>query len=159
VEEMPNLGDADITTKEDLGIQNVYLKDTSFETPHSPEIFREQWQPNLDLEITNDIKNLEENIYEVVLHITATVKAKDKTAFLVEVQQAGIFTLKGFTPDNLAYMLNSYCPTLLFPFARETISSLVSRGGFQPLWLAPINFDALYAEQMEKQKEAQNPTN
>jgi len=155
---MPNLGDADITTKEDFGIQNVYLKDTSFETPHSPAIFREQWKPELDLEITNDIKQLEENIYEVVLHITATVKAGEKTAFLAEVQQAGVFTVKGFTPDNLNYMLNSYCPTLLFPFARETISSLVSRGGFQPLWLAPINFDALYAEQLEKQREAQNPT-
>ena len=132
---------------EQFGIQNVYIKDVSFETPNSPQIFMEKWQPQMDMDLSNNINKLQEDLFEVVLKITATVKVEEKTAFLIEVHQAGIFFIKGFEQEKLSYMLNSYCPNILFPFARELITSTVTRGGFQPLLLAPINFDALYAEQ------------
>ena len=148
-------------TQEKFGIQNIYIKDISFETPNSPHIFMEQWKPQMELEMSNDIKQLNEDIYEVVLNLTATVKVSEKTAFLVEIHQAGLFTMTGFAKDKLSYMLNSYCPNILFPFAREVISSLVGRGGFQPLWLAPINFDALYAQRLQQNQQPgeKNTTN
>jgi preprotein translocase subunit SecB len=160
VEQTPNPADQkkDSTPQEQFGIQNVYIKDISFETPHSPHIFAEQWKPQMELEMSNDVNNLNEGIYEVILNLTATVKIGEKTAFLVEVHQAGIFAIKGFAEDRLSYMLNSYCPNVLFPYAREMISSIVARGGFQPLWLAPINFDAVYAQRVQQQKQQQqNP--
>jgi preprotein translocase subunit SecB len=157
VENAPN--NANTATQEQFGIQNVYVKDISFETPNSPQIFREKWNPQMELELSNKITNLDQDIYEVVLNITATVKVEEKTAFLVEVHQAGIFVIKGFTQDKMPYMLHSYCPNVLFPFARELISNIVARGGFQPLLLAPINFDALYAEQLKQnQPKGEKPT-
>jgi preprotein translocase subunit SecB len=140
-------------TQEEFGIQNIYVKDISFETPNSPQIFMEKWEPKMEYEISTSIKSLEEKVFEVVLNITVTVKAEEKTAFLVEVHQAGIFVVNGFAEDQLKYMLNTYCPTILYPYAREMISNLVTRGGFQPLLLAPINFEALYAEQQQQQTE------
>jgi len=110
----------------------------------------EEWKPQMDMELSNKINKLQEDLFEVVLNITATVKVGEKTAFLIEVHQAGIFLIKGFAQDKLSYMLNSYCPNILFPFARELITSTVTRGGFQPLLLAPINFEALYAQQQEE---------
>ena len=158
MEDTPNQAKND-TTQEQFGIQNIYVKDISFETPNSPQIFTQQWKPQIDLELSNHINRLNEGVYEVVLNITATAKVAEKTAFLVEIHQAGIFTLNGFAEDKLPYMLNSYCPTILFPYARETISNLVARGGFQPLLLAPINFDGLYAQQLQQQQQPnQTPT-
>ncbi len=155
MEDTPNQANAG-TTPEQFGIQNIYIKDISFETPNSPQIFTQEWKPQIELELSNKINPLNEGVYEVVLNITATVKAAEKTAFLVEIHQAGIFTMSGFREDKLLYMLNSYCPTILFPFARETVSNIVTRGGFQSLWLAPINFDALYDQQLqEKQQQGQ----
>ncbi len=139
------------TKQEEFGIQNIYVKDISFETPNTPHIFMEKWEPKMEYEISTSINNLEEKVFEVVLNITVTVKAEEKTAFLVEVHQAGIFVVNGFAEDQLIYMLNTYCPTILYPYAREMISNLVTRGGFQPLLLAPINFEALYAEQQQQQ--------
>jgi preprotein translocase subunit SecB len=139
--------------QEEFGIQNIYVKDISFETPNSPQIFMEKWEPKMEYEISTSIKSLEEKVFEVVLNITVTVKAEEKTAFLVEVHQAGIFVVSGFAEDQLKYMLNTYCPTILYPYAREMISSVVTKGGFQPLLLAPINFEALYAEQQQQQTE------
>jgi len=156
VEQTPNQDQkADTATQEQFGIQNIYVKDISFETPHSPHIFKEQWKPQLEMEISNDINNLNEGVYEVVLNLTATVKIGEKTAFLVEIHQAGIFAMKNIPEDKVSYMLNSYCPNILFPYARETVSSLVAKGGFQPLWLAPINFDVLYTQRLQKQKQQQ----
>jgi preprotein translocase subunit SecB len=146
---------AEAGTQEQFGIQNIYVKDISFETPHSPQIFREQWKPQLEMEMSNDVNNLNEGVYEVVLNLTVTVKIGEKTAFLVEIHQAGIFAMKNIPNDKVSYMLNSYCPNILFPYARETISGLVAKGGFQPLWLAPINFDVLYAQRLQKQKQQQ----
>ncbi|MDY6991376.1 MAG: protein-export chaperone SecB [Pseudomonadota bacterium] len=153
MEQRPN--SAGTETQEQFGIQNIYVKDISFEAPNSPQIFMEQWKPQLSVEMTNDIKALENNMQEVVLNITATVKVGEKTAFLIEVRQAGIFTLIGFSQDKLEYMLNSFCPNILFPYARETISNIVIRGGFHPLLLAPVNFDAAYAQKL-KQTQSKN---
>jgi preprotein translocase subunit SecB len=154
VEDKPN--QAGTASQEQFGIQNIYLKDSSFETPHSPQIFREQWKPQLEVEIANEANQLEENLYEVVLKVTATVKVNEKTAFLVEVHQAGIFAVMGFTPEKLTYALHSFFPNILFPFARETVSNLVTKGGFQPLLLAPVNFDVLYAQRVNQLKQQQN---
>jgi preprotein translocase subunit SecB len=152
-ENMPNQAKADANSQEQFGIQNIYIKDISFEAPNSPEIFTEKWKPQLEMEMSNNIKQLNEETYEVVLNMTVTVKAEEKTAFLVEVHQGGIFALKGFPKDKLSYMLNSYCPNILFPYAREIVSSIVTRGGFQALWLAPVNFDALYSQRLQQQQQ------
>jgi len=158
VEENPNNQQPNIAEPETFVIQNVYIKDVSFETPNSPQIFMEQWKPKLELEISNDIKQLNDETFEIVLNLTSTVKVEEKTAFLVEVHQAGLFAIKGFPNDRMSYMLNAYCPNILFPFAREAVANLVIKGGFQPLWLSPINFDALYAQQLQKQKPQQPST-
>lgn len=156
MEESPNPAGA--ASQEQFGIQNIYLKDSSFETPHSPQIFREPWKPQLEVEIATESNQLEENLYEVVLKVTATVKVSDKTAFLVEVHQAGLFALMGFTPEKLSYALHSFFPNILFPFARETVSNLVTKGGFQPLLLAPVNFDVLYTQRVNKVKQQSQAT-
>ena len=144
-----------IENQREFNIQKIYTKDMSFETPNSPQIFREQWQPEITLQLGNNTKSVGENVHEVVLSLTVTAKIKDKTAFLVEVQQAGIFTIKGYNDQDLAAMLGSFCPNVLFPYARETISDLVNRGGFPQLLLAPVNFDALYQQHVQQQAAAQ----
>jgi len=159
VEENPNNQQPNTAEPEKFVIQNVYIKDVSFETPNSPQIFMEQWKPKLELEISNDIKQLNDEMFEIVLNLTSTVKVEEKTAFLVEIHQAGLFAIKGFPNDRMSYMLNAYCPTILFPFAREAVANLVIKGGFQPLWLSPINFDALYAQQKQKQQPSTDTIN
>lgn len=131
-------------------IQKLYVKDASLETPNSPAIFREQWQPDVSVQLGNSAKQLAENVHEVVTTVTVTAKVGDKTAYLVEVHQAGIFTIAGFAEGELGPMVGSYCPTILFPFAREAITDLVVKAGFPPLFLAPINFDAIYAQQQQQ---------
>ncbi|MFO7603819.1 MAG: protein-export chaperone SecB [Gammaproteobacteria bacterium] len=135
-------------------IHKIYTKDISFEAPHAPAIFNEEWQPEVNLELNSQGRSIGENTYEVVLSLTVTTKNKDKTAFLVEVQQAGIFGIAGFGPQDLSHMIGSFCPNILFPYAREAISDLVTRGGFQPLLLAPVNFDVLYSQHLEQQQQA-----
>ncbi len=135
-------------------IQKIYTKDVSFETPNSPEVFRMEWKPEVNLNLTSESKALDPNTYEVVLSLTVTAKLGDKTAYLCEVQEAGIFTLAGFPEQELKPMLGAFCPNTIYPFAREVIADLVQKGGFPPLLLAPINFDALYAQQIQ-QVEAQ----
>lgn len=138
-----------------FNIQRIYVKDVSFETPHAPEIFRVEWKPEVNVDLQTRSNQLEESIYEVALHITVTVKVGDKTAFLVEVNQAGIFTLKGLQKDQLSHAVGSVCPSILYPYAREAISDIVIRGGFPQLLLAPVNFDALYIQHLEQQKKQQ----
>lgn len=140
-------------------IQRIYMKDLSFEAPNTPAIFQQQWEPELNLEINTSHTKLEENIFEVVLTVTATVTNKKTTAFLVEVKQAGIFTIQGAEETQLGHLINSFCPSILFPYAREAITSQVVHGSFPQLVLAPINFDALYMQQLaEKQKEVDKET-
>ena len=135
-------------------IQKIYVKDISFETPNSPQMFLEKWEPDVSLQLSNTAAVLSGSTHEVVLSLTVTVKVKDKTAYLVEVQQAGIFDIVGYESAQLSAVIGSYCPHVLFPYARETISDLVIRGGFPQLVLAPLNFDALYRQHHEQQSEA-----
>jgi preprotein translocase subunit SecB len=138
----------------EFNIQRIYTKDISYESPNTPQLFREPWQPNVDVELNVNTVNLGEDNYEVKLSITTTVKCQDKMAFLAEVHQAGIFKIQGFPGPQLHRMLGSYCPNILFPYVREAISDLVVRGGFPPLYLTPINFDVLYEQQLQKQQES-----
>ncbi len=135
-----------------FSINKIYIKDISFETPHSPAIFTEEWKPDINLNLASETSPVGVDLYNVVLSITVTVKIGEKTAFLVEVQQAGIFNVKGFADHELRHMLGSYCPNILFPYARELVSDLATRGGFPQLLLAPVNFDALYAQHMQQQQ-------
>jgi len=134
-------------------IQKIYTKDISFETPNSPEIFREEWKPQLDLQLGNEYTRIDEDNHEITLTVTVTAKVGDKVAFLAEVKQAGIFSLTGYSDQEMGPLVGSYCPNTLFPFAREVISDIVLKGGFPQLVLAPVNFDALYMNQIEQAKE------
>lgn len=140
-------------------IQRVYIKDTSFESPNAPAIFRDEWQPEVNIDLQTKSAPLEGDAHEVVLTVTVTAKKESKTIFLVEVQQAGIFTITGFDKDQLSHMLGSFCPNILFPYAREVVSDISVRGGFPPLYLTPVNFDALYAQHLEQQKQVEGGTN
>ena len=132
-------------------IQKIYAKDISFETPHSPAVFTEDWHPNINLNLSSAAQSLTDHAYEVALTVTVTVKTGEKTAFLVEVHQAGIFSIQGFGQEELGHMLGSYCPNILFPYAREAVTDLVVRGGFPQLVLAPVNFEALYAQRLDQE--------
>lgn len=132
----------------EFAIQRVYVKDLSFESPQSPAIFQQEWQPDLNLQIQTNTTRLADDTHEVILKLVVTVKSADKVAFLIEVQQAGIFTLRNFVEQQLHAMLGSVCPSILFPYAREVVTDLASRGTFPPLYLAPVNFEALYAQHL-----------
>lgn len=138
-----------------FNIQRVYVKDASFEAPNLPELFKEiaEWKPQINMELNTKSNALDDNNHEVVLSLTVTAKIGEKTAFLIEVQQAGIFLINGLDEAQLRHTLGAYCPTILYPYAREFISSLSNRGGFPPLNLAPVNFDALYAQHVKQQQE------
>ncbi|HHH38140.1 MAG TPA: protein-export chaperone SecB [Sedimenticola sp.] len=142
-------------TPREFALQRIYVKDISFETPNSPAIFTQEWKPESTLNLNSSVNRLDESSYEVVLTVTVTTKVDDKTAFLVEVQQAGIFAIRGFPENEMGPMLGAYCPNLLFPYAREVVSDLVTKGSFPQLLLTPVNFDALYAQHLqERQKQA-----
>lgn len=142
------------TEEKKFSIQKIYCKDISFETPTSPGIFTEQWQPEVDFNLGTKVEPLKDNIFEVSLTITITVKCGEHIAYLAEIIQAGIFTLKGFDAKEKGPMLGSYCPGVLFPYAREVISDLVTKGGFPQLLLTPVNFDAVYAGHLHQQNSA-----
>jgi preprotein translocase subunit SecB len=146
------LAPAGQATSGQLGIQKIYIKDFSFEAPNAPQIFTEQLTPSLDVQFGNAASVLAENVHEVVLTVTCTVKQDDRTVYLVEVQQAGIFNISGFNELQLPAILASACPNILFPFAREAISEVVSKGGFPQLLLAPVNFDAVYAQELQRRR-------
>jgi preprotein translocase subunit SecB len=133
-----------------FGIVRIYLKDVSFETPNSPEAFRQEFKPDIKLQLNTSVNKLEGDLFEVVLNVTVTSKLGDKTGFLVEVQQAGIFELKGYDDAQKGPILGAYCPNTLYPFAREAVSDLVAKGGFPQLLLAPIDFDALYRQKLNQ---------
>jgi preprotein translocase subunit SecB len=136
-------------------IQRIYVKNLSFETVNTPACFQQQWEPELALDINTSHTLLEQGIYEVVLSVTATVKNKQTTAFLIEVQQGGIFTIQGAPEPQLNHLLGSFCPNILFPYVREAITTEVLRGSFPQLVLAPINFDALYLQQQEAKQSSE----
>ena len=132
-----------------FAIQRIYIKDVSFESPHSPEVFTQDWEPNINLDLNTDAVALPNHHHEVTLNLTIEVKNQEKIAFLVEVKQAGVFYAEGFDPSQLQHLLTVFCPNILFPYAREAISSLVSKGSFPDLHLSPINFEALYQQQIQ----------
>jgi len=137
----------------EFNLQRIYVKDVSFETPDSPAIFTQEWKPESNLNLNSNVNKLGENTYEVVLTVTVTTKVDGKTAFLVEVQQAGIFLVSGFPENEMGHMMSAYCPNLLFPYAREVVSDLVNKGSFPQLLLTPVNFDVLYAQHMQEQQQ------
>jgi len=153
-----NLTEATDPGQAQFSIQKIYVKDVSFEVPNAPAIFNEQGQPELNLNLNQKVGRIGDNLFEVVLSITLTCKVGDKNVYLAEVAQAGIFGLAGFDEPTLDMMLGTYCPNVLFPYARQTVSDLVTAGGFPPFYLQPINFEALYAEGLRRRAEQQGGT-
>jgi preprotein translocase subunit SecB len=158
--DQPNNGA--ISTEEEapqFSLQRIYVRDLSFEAPKSPAIFRQEWTPSVSLDLNTRQKQLENDFYEVVLTLSVEVKNGEEIAFIAEVQQAGIFLIKGLDAGSMSHTLGAFCPNILFPYARETIDSLVVRGSFPALMLAPVNFDALYAQELQRMQEAgETPT-
>lgn len=137
----------------EFSIQRLYLKDLSLETPNSPAIFLEQWTPEVAMDIGTKTQVLEGDNHEVELTVTVTVKVAEKVAFIVEAKQAGIFLISRFAEDQVAPMLGSFCPNVLYPYVREVITSAVMKAGFPQLYLSPVNFDALYEQHKQKAAE------
>ena len=138
--------------EQQFAIQRLYLKDASYETPAGIEVFKSQWKPKIQMDVNTRTETLEEGVHEVVLTITITAKQEETTGFLVEVQQAGIFKCSGLSDEQLRFVLSTQCPNILFPYAREVVDSLVTKGSFPALMLAPMNFDALYHQAMQQQQ-------
>ena len=137
-----------------FSLQRIYVRDLSFEAPKSPEIFRQEWRPSVELDLNTRHRALEGDFHEVVLTVSATVKVGEEVAFIAEVQQAGIFLIKGLDAAAMAHTVGAFCPNILFPYAREALDSLVTRGSFPALMLAPVNFDALYAQELARAQSA-----
>ncbi|MDH4127001.1 MAG: protein-export chaperone SecB [Gammaproteobacteria bacterium] len=134
-----------------ITVVKIYVKDFSFESPQAPQVFRsEKWAPQTNLNLRSSQRKLNDSLYEVVLTITVDAKEGDKTVFLVEIQQAGLFELLGYDEAERAAITGSYCPGILFPYAREAVASTIQRGGFPEFVLQPINFDALYAQSQKQ---------
>lgn len=137
-----------------ISIQKIYVKDFSFESPNSPMVFTEgDWSPKTNLNLRSSHTQGENDQSEVVLTITVEAKHDDKTLFLVELHQAGLFQISGYEKEEFAMIVGSFCPNILFPYARESISTIISKGGFPEFLLQPINFDALYAQSRKQQEE------
>ena len=142
-------------TQAGFAIQKIYLKDISFETPSGLEAFTKAWKPNVQQDLNIQVTPVQEGLFEVLLLLTVTASIDDKVVFLVEVKQGGLFVINGLDGIQLSHAINTLCPQILFPYARETIDSLLTRGGFPPLMLAPINFDAVFAQAvMQAQQQA-----
>ena len=140
-----------------LSISKIYVKDFSLESPQAPDVFRrEEWKPQTNLNLRSAHTTLEGSVHEVVLTITVEAKEEDKTLFLIEVHQAGIFDIVGYAGDELGMIIGSFCPNILFPYAREAITGMVQKAGFPEFVLQPINFDALYMQSRRQQAQAQS---
>ena len=139
-----------------LSIGKIYLKDFSFESPQAPSIFSDSdWQPKTDLNLRSNHTPAGGDHHEIVLTITVEAKVNDKTIFLIELQQAGLFEIVGYKGDEMGAIVGSFCPNMLFPYARESIASLIQKAGFPEFILQPINFDALYMQSQQQQAAAQ----
>ena len=141
-------------TEMSFQIQRIYTKDISFEAPNAPQVFQKEWEPEVKLDLDTASSQLADDGYEVVLRVTVTATVGEDSAFLCEVQQAGIFSIGGIEGNQMAHCLGAYCPNILFPYARECIPSLVSRGTFPQLNLAPVNFDALFMNYLQQSEGA-----
>jgi preprotein translocase subunit SecB len=146
--------EAEQNTQAGFAIEKLYVKDASIEVPNAPQIFTNRTAPQINVELGNSATRLDAGVFEVAIKVTVTAKIEETTAFLVEVTQSGIFGIRGIPDENLEMILAITCPNILFPYAREAVSDMVTRAGFMPVLLNPINFEALYAQQ---QAEANNP--
>ena len=136
-------------------LQRVYLKDLSFEAPRSPDVFRQEWKPEVNLEVNSGARLLEPGVFEVAMKVTVDVKNVEKTAFIVEVEQAGLFIVQGFEGLELDHLLKGVAPNILFPYVREAVTDLVTRGTFPQFLLQPINFEAAFIENLRRQQAEQ----
>lgn len=143
-----------------FAIQRIYLKDISFETPMGPEAFTKAYKPNVQQDLNIQANQVEEGLFEVVLLLTITARIEDRAVFLVEVKQAGLFAISGIEGPAVTQLINTACPQILFPYAREAVDSILGRGSFPPLMLAPINFDAIFVQAItaaQQQAQAEKP--
>ena len=140
----------------EFSIQRIYLKDLSFETPQGPTAFKKKWQPKVSQDLNTKTSPVEDGIYEVALRVTINIKDGDDTIYIVEAEQAGLFNIKGFSDEQLPQVLNTTCPGILFPYLRETLDTVVTKGTFPALLLPPINFDALFANAVKQAEANQN---
>jgi preprotein translocase subunit SecB len=145
-------------TDRQFAIQRIYTKDISFESPNAPQVFISEWEPKINVDLSTEIQALSEDTIQVVLTVNVVAKHEDKTAFLVEVQQAGIFLAKGFSEEELGPLMGIGAPNALYPYAREVVSDLITRGSFPQFTLQPVNFEQMYAQQMASKKESAEKT-
>jgi preprotein translocase subunit SecB len=138
-----------------FALRTVYLKDLSFESPNAPSVFTGEWKPETSLHLDIKVNQLEGPTHEIVLTVTITAKAGDKTAYLVEVQQAGVVTAHGFEQPEYGPLFYVYCPSILFPYARQAVTDVVAKGGFPQLVLQHINFDAIYAQKLAERSQGE----
>ncbi len=139
-----------------FALQRIYIKDASFEAPNTPQAFTKEWKPEIKLDLNSGARKLDDNHYEVSVKVTVTATNDGETAFLVELVQAGLFAMVNIPEQQLKPMLGAMCPNILFPYLRESIDSLVVKGGFPALMLAPINFDALFQQRMQQEAQAES---
>ena len=135
---------------QELLLQNIYVKDSSFEAPTGPNIQVTEWNPQFNLNMNTSAATFAENLHEVVLTITLEAKVADKVAYLVEIKQGGLFLVRGYSDDDVRRVVGAFCPGVLFPYARQAVSDLILRGGFPPFLLPPVNFDGLYQQSLEQ---------
>ena len=137
-----------------FGIEKVYIKDLSVEVPNAPEVFLERETPQIEVQLNTSGRGVEEGVFEVVLTVTVTARLAEKTVFLIEAGQAGIFRIMNVPEEQLEGLVAVACPNILFPYARETVSDAVTRAGFQPIVLQPVNFEAMYMQRLQEQQSA-----
>jgi preprotein translocase subunit SecB len=153
----PNTDEAAQGAQAGFGIEKLYVKDASIEVPNAPQVYTNRTAPQVNVELANSAIKLDDGVFEVSIKVTVTAKIEESTAFLVEVTQAGIFGIRGIPDENLEMILAITCPNILFPYAREAVSDMVTRAGFMPILLNPINFEALYAQQKMEENKTEKP--
>ncbi|MCZ8130963.1 MAG: protein-export chaperone SecB [Steroidobacteraceae bacterium] len=139
----------------EMVLQNIYVKDASFEAPAGPNIPVDKWNPQFGLNMNTAGTTVAQDMHEVVLTITLEAKLADKTAYLCEVKQAGIFLVRGYSTEEARRIIGAFCPSVLFPYARQAISDMITRGGFPPFLLPPVNFDALFLQSLQQAQQQQ----
>jgi len=156
----PQAAQGDEQQQLQFSLQRIYVKDISFESPSAPTVFQQPFKPKVSLDLNTTSEQVGENLYEVVVKVTAQVAHAETgtTSFLVEVEQGGLFRIAGLEGEQLDHTLGAFCPNVLFPYARECIDNLVNRGSFPPLMLAPVNFEAMYAQKKQRQAEGSETT-
>lgn len=141
-------------TQPQLGLERIYVKDASFEVP-TAQVFTREWQPEVDINLSTASEKLDDDHYQIILTVSVTNKNGGEVSYVAEVQQAGIFLMKDIPEADMPHLLNAYCPNILFPYAREVISDLVTRGSFPQLLLAPVNFDQAYLQSQAEQNQSE----